>query len=288
MAVLDGAPQQALDYSARHAEEALVVVSPGNIVVERYAPGFAAAKPHALYSGTKSFWGALAVAAQDDGLLRLDEPVADTVPDWRRDAQKARVTLRELLNLTSGFGFGGLGASVPSYEKALAMPLRDEPGTKFTYGGVPLMVFGAVLARKLAPRGITPHDYLRERILDRIGVRVASWRTLSDGTQPLPTGAFLTALEWLRYGRFLLSGAAGGETVVRPEALGTCFVGSGPNERYGLGFWLHRTKSGTDVIYASGSGGQALYVIPQLETVVVRFAGGGSYKHEAFLSRFAG
>jgi CubicO group peptidase (beta-lactamase class C family) len=219
-------------------------------------------------------------------LLDLDETVATTIPQWSSEAWKARVTLRELLNLTSGFGFGGLGAAVPEYAKALATPLRDEPGTKFTYGGIPLQVFGAVLARKLASRGRTPHEFLRERLLDRIGVHVAAWRSLKDGTQPLPTGAFLTAREWLAYGRFLLaSGIHAGAVVVQSASIAACFTGSAVNPRYGLGFWLHRTKSGVDVAYASGSGGQALYVVPQRGIVVVRFAGGGSYKHEAFLAR---
>jgi CubicO group peptidase (beta-lactamase class C family) len=277
-------PVPALDYSMRHGETALLIATPSDVLVERH--GGDPAAPHALYSGTKSFWGVTAVAAREDGLLDLDEPVAGSVAQWRTEAWKRAVTLRMLLNLTSGFAFGGLGASVPPYEKALATPLRDEPGTAFTYGGIPLQVFGAVLERKLAASGRTPHAYLRERILDPAGVTVARWRVLKDGTQPLPTGAFLTARAWLAYGRFLLAnGRSGSHTVVRAESLEECFAGSAVNPRYGLGFWLHRTKKGAEVAYASGSGGQALYVVPGAELAVVRFADTGSYKHEAFLAR---
>jgi CubicO group peptidase (beta-lactamase class C family) len=257
------------------------------VVLERYGGKGGAGIPHALYSGTKSFWGVLAVAAEDDGLLELDEPVAQTIAQWRDEAWKRRVTLRQLLNLTSGLPFGGLGRAVPLYADALATPLRHEPGTAFTYGGIPLQVFGAVLARKLAHRGLSAHAFLRERILDRIGVGVAAWRNLRDGTQPLPTGAFLEAGQWLQYGRFLLrrGRAPDGTVVVREESLGRCFAGSAVNARYGAGFWLHRTKAGLSAAYASGSGGQALYVVPQRGIAVVRFAAGGSYKHEAFLNR---
>ena len=116
----------ALAYAERHALHALVVRQHDDVLLERYGGGYDAGKPHALYSGTKSFWGVLAVAAQDDGLLELDEPVARTIPAWN-EGEKARVTLRELLQLTSGIGFGGLGAAVPDYDKALATELRDEP-----------------------------------------------------------------------------------------------------------------------------------------------------------------
>ena len=190
---------------------------------------FGARTPHALYSGTKSFWGPVALRAESDGLLELDETVASTVESWRDDPWKRRVTLRMLLALTAGFGFGGLGAAVPPYDRALAMTLKNEPGTTFTYGGIALQVFGAVLARKLASRGQTPHDYLRERILRDAGVEVAKWRTLSDGTHPLPTGAFLTAENWLAYGRYVLR---------ERTSLGECFTGSAANARYGLGWWL--------------------------------------------------
>jgi CubicO group peptidase (beta-lactamase class C family) len=269
-------------YSARHQEQALLVERDGVLAVERYGAGFAADKAHALYSGTKSFWGVLATAATHDGLLELDEPVGATFVEWADDPEKAGVTLRMLLNLTSGFAFGGLGSAVPTYGKALATALRDVPGSVFTYGGIPLQVFGAVLAHKLAPRGLTPQAYLRERVLDTIPVAVAQWRSLKDGTQPLPTGAFLVAREWLAYGRFLL---AGGPPVLPAGALAPCFAGSAVNARYGLGFWLYRTKGGTAVAYASGSGGQALYVAPERGTIAARFSGGGSYRHEAFVER---
>lgn len=258
----------------------------GALVCARYGDGYTGAKPHALYSGTKGFWGVLAAVAQDDGLLALDEPVADTIAEWRNDDSKSRVTLRQLLNLTSGFGFGGLGTAVPTYERALAMELRSEPGTKFAYGGIPLQVFGAVLQRKLSSRGLTPQAYLRERLLEPIGLRISSWRTLSDGTEPLPTGAFLSAHEWLKYGLLLVAGGAhNAQTVVRPESLDTCLRGSSANPRYGLGFWLYRGADGAEVFYASGAAGQAMYVIPKQATVIVRFGSSAAYKHDAFLAR---
>ena len=157
----------AVAYAASHGAEAILIAREGAIVEGWFADGWNADRAHGLYSGTKSFWGPLALCAQDDGLLHLDEPVVQTIHEWRGDSQKSRVTLRMLLSLTAGYGFGGLGASVPAYERALAMPLRNEPSTRFVYGGISLQVFGAVLARKLAPHGQTPHAYLRERILTR-------------------------------------------------------------------------------------------------------------------------
>jgi CubicO group peptidase (beta-lactamase class C family) len=256
---------------------ALLVSRGGSIEAETYGPGFDRDSPHALYSGTKSFWGVSALLARCEGLLDLEERVAETFPAWREDERKQLATLRMLLNLTAGFGFGGLGAAVPTYERALAIPLKNEPGTRFTYGGIPLQVFGAVMARKLKSKTMTPHEYLRERVLAPAGATVAAWRTLADGTNPLPTGAQMTARNWLAYGHWVLQNFS---------VLRACFEGSPANPRYGLCWWLGAKGAPADLVYASGAGGQALYLIPSQELVIVRFGKDASYKHEAFLKRF--
>lgn len=281
-------PDAAAAYAERHALHALLVQRGGEIVFERYAGGYDAAKPHALYSGTKSFWGVLAVAAQHDGLLDVDEPVSRTLPEWSA-GDKARVRLRDLLQLTSGIGFGGLGSAVPSFDKAAATELKDEPRATFTYGGIPLQVFGAVLARKLAPRGLSPNAYLHERILDSIGLCIGSWRTLEDGTLPLPTGAFVTAREWCKFGQLVRDGGTWEKKTIVPRAsLAHCFASSDANPRYGLGWWLSPLPEHPDVVYASGAGGQAMYVVPSADAVVVKFGGSASHKHDAFLKRLLG
>lgn len=268
--------QEAVAYHERHKPQALIISRGGEIVVEMYDGGFDAGKAHALYSGTKSFWGPLAVIAQREGLLQLDEPAGETFSDWRDDPVKRQVTIRQLLTLTAGIGFGGLGNAVPLYEKALAVHLKDPPGTRFTYGGIPLQIFGAMLSKKLQPLNMTPHEYLRAKILEPAGVEVASWRKLTDGTQPLPTGAFLTARNWLAYGQYVLAHRA---------EFAECFKGTAANPRYGLCWWLAPPGAPPDTVYASGSGGQALYVLPSARIVAARFGGGGSFKHDAFLKR---
>jgi CubicO group peptidase (beta-lactamase class C family) len=256
--------EAAAEYHQRHKPQALLVRRGDETLFERYDGAFSAAQAHALYSGTKSFWGVAAVAAQHERLLSLEELV------WRG------ASIRELLNLTAGVPFGGLGSAVPTYERALASEQRSSPGSTFTYGGIPLQIFGAVFSERLRELRMTPHEYLRARILDPNGIEITSWRTLKDGTHPLPTGAFLTAANWARYGEFVVRNAT---------QFAECFKGSDANPRYGLGWWLAPAGAPKDLFYASGSGGQAMYVVPSQELVTVRFGNGGSFNHEAFLKR---
>jgi CubicO group peptidase (beta-lactamase class C family) len=257
----------------------LLVVRDGTTLFSHYADGYDGSTAHPLYSGTKSYWGVAALAAQEDGLLVLDEPVGATFPLWLIGS-KVDVTLRMLLQLVAGIGFGGLGNAVPTYDRALAVELKADPGRTFTYGGIPLQIFGAVLARKLAAREETPHDYLRRRVLEPLGADVSSWRTLKDGTHPLPTGAFVTAPAWAAFGRSVLER--------RAMSLSACFAGSEANPRYGLGWWLSPLAAAPDLAYASGAGGQAMYVIPSQAAVVVKFGKSASYDHSAFLRRLLG
>jgi CubicO group peptidase (beta-lactamase class C family) len=247
-----------------NVEQALIVAQNGSVAIERYGDGFDAQTPHALYSGTKSFWGVTALIAQDERLLSLDEAV------WKG------ATIRQLLNLTAGAPFGGLGSAVPPFAKALATVPNDLPGRRFTYGGIPLQIFGATFTERLRGLGMTPHEYLKQRVLEPAGVTVASWRTLKDGTHPFPTGAFLTARNWLAYGEYVRTNLA---------RFAACFEGSAANPRYGLGWWLAPKHAPPDTFYSSGSGGQAIYVIPSRKMTIVRFGSGSSLNHESFLRR---
>ena len=111
---------EAITYAERHMLHALVIAVDGSIAVARAGPGRELTQPHALYSGTKSFWGIAAAAAADDGLLDLDEPIGKTIGEWPAGERRSAVTIRQLLTLTAGYAFGGLGNAVPTVERALA------------------------------------------------------------------------------------------------------------------------------------------------------------------------
>jgi CubicO group peptidase (beta-lactamase class C family) len=92
----------------------------------------------------------------------------------------------------------------------------------------------------------------------------------------LPTGASLTARDWLRYGAFVMRSRA---------EFAECFAGSGANPRYGLGWWLGTPHAPDDLVYASGSRGQALYVCGSRNIVAAHFGQSSSWSHDAFARR---
>jgi CubicO group peptidase (beta-lactamase class C family) len=198
--------RRAAQYSEANNGRAMVVMRSGQVVFESYYPGVNPERGRFLASGTKSFSCAIALLGMQDGLLNLDEPVANTIVGWRLHPQKSQITIRQLLNLTSGIT-GGESQIIPTYADAIRAPLTAAPGERFQYGPIPFQIFGEVMRRKLEARGIakTPLEYLNLRLLQPIGLKYDRWTRGQDGQPRLPSGAMISAREWAKYGVLILN-----------------------------------------------------------------------------------
>lgn len=178
---------QAADYSAEHSGRGVLVLHKGTMVFERYDNGWTSTRPHMLASGTKSFTGVVAMFAVQDGLLTLDETVADTITEWKTDERKRDITVRHLLTLSSGLdpadaafptrgeraGLRGRSNEIADararriaredarsglsklstgnwFKDAVNVPMKHAAGETFDYGPSHFYAFGELLNRKLA------------------------------------------------------------------------------------------------------------------------------------------
>ena len=265
------------EYSAEQNGYSFLVMEKGEIVFERYDQGRTPETAHRLASGTKSFSGAMIAVAVKDGLLALDEPVSETIDEWKVDKKLAVITVRQLLSLTSGIPGGSVG-KVSSYQEAIDTKVVSRPGDTFSYGPVPFQVFGELMRRKLAKReefGFSdPLAYLDDRIFAPIGLSYANWRRDENAMPHLPSGAFLTAREWAKFGHLLLqNGKWEGEPLLDAATLVECLEGTEANPKYGVTFWLIDPDGEPKLegaYMAAGAGKQRLYVLPAVELVVVR------------------
>jgi CubicO group peptidase (beta-lactamase class C family) len=274
-----------------------------------------AGEAHKIYSGTKAFWGLAALAAAEDGLLSLDENVADTIPAWKADSRKARVTIRQLLDFSCGLDpVFSLHNDNPGDRDAIAIraPSVANPGSVFIYGPSALQVFHAVLKAKL--QGESPTHYLERRVLRRLGLGSQRYLTDSAGNPLLAAGWLLSARQWAKLGEVALNGGA---PVVSAGSMGQCWRGSGANRAFSLGWWNNRQAPGgrefdieanlvpkwqrqswggtvlcrnapSDVVACIGSGYQRLYVIPSMNLVVVRHGSGRKFSDAQFLRLLVG
>ena len=304
------AVRTAAEYSARHRGVSFLAIQDGRTLLEQNAK-----TPHKIYSGTKAFWDLAALAAAEDGLLNLDERVADTVTNWRSDSRKSQVMLRQLLDFDSGLEPQFFLHETQSGDRdAAAMRARAvaEPGRAFIYGPAALQVFHQVLKEKL--RGDSPTHYLERRVLHRLGLR--SQRYLADraGNPLLATGWILSPRQWVKLGQLVL---ANGAPLISRNSLAQCWRGTTANRAFSLGWWNNRAAPNGrefdfeqmlipkwqnqdwhdaclcrdapgDLVACIGSEGQRLFVIPSLQLIVVRQANGGSFSDARFLRLLLG
>jgi CubicO group peptidase (beta-lactamase class C family) len=314
--------EEAARYSHAASGTGVLVMRKGEIIFESYADGWNADRPHLLASGTKSFSGLMAVCAAQDGILQLDELVCETLTEWKNDPRKSKITIRQLLSLSSGIE-GGNNMTMPAYQRAVGMANAvAEPGKKFSYGPIPYQCFGELMKRKLAKQNETVESYVRRRIIDPIGMNVAVWRKGLDGNINLPAGLLLTPREWVKFGELVRRGGKWGEkTIVETKFLDECFKPAPASQAYGMTWWLlgggaaessfadseglrgrmtariaqqlKARRQGlipADTVAALGKGKNCCYVIRSLEMVIIRMGDSeaGEYNDLTFLSKILG
>ena len=273
---------------------AIVVVQHGQIVAERYAPGFGRDTRLLGWSATKSITAALIGLLVDDGVLQLDAPAP--VPEWQRPGDpRAAITLRQLLNMTSGlafkedysynsdalkmlFGEGDMGAY------AASRPLEQAPGTTWNYASGTSNILSGIVFRATGGtlEGVT--RFARTRLFEPVGMRSALIEPDEAGVPVGSSYGYATARDWARFGQlFLDGGMAGGKQILSRAWVD--FVRSptpaAPRPLYGGQFLLNRgdesgehkrvyTALPADTFIASGHNGQMVLIIPSLDAVIVR------------------
>jgi CubicO group peptidase (beta-lactamase class C family) len=309
----------AAEYSAARRGSALLVIQHGRTIFEDYPNGHSAGEPHKIYSGTKAFWNLAALAAVEEGLFSLDDRVAETITEWRGDAGRSRITIRQLLDFTSGLDAENHLHSTDVANRAdiaLRVPQVAAAGEAFIYGPCSLQVFHELLRRKLAPRRDSPVHFLEQKVLRPLGFGPQNYRPDHTGNPLLASGFLLTARQWSRMGTLVLHD---GPPVVSPRSFAQCLRGSAANRAFALGFWNNRLgnepgarefdiedmlerkwqaqdwrrtclcrDAPADLVASVGSGYQRLLVIPSLALIVVRQGEDAKFSDGRFLRLLLG
>ena len=292
----------------------MLVMQNGKTVFEHYANGGGADMRCKIFSGTKSFWGIAALCAARDGLIKLDDRVADTVTEWKADPRKSQITIHQLLNQTDGIEPGPhLHSESIRDRNAVAVQLSvvAPPGSAFAYGPSHLQIFAEVLRRKL--NGRSTISYIQENVLSPLDLTSLEFKKDGRGN-PLPASGFeLSAREWGRLGELVLGhGNYHGKQIVPANLLGQALTGSSANPSYGLTFWLNGQAPNareidyekeldlkwqrarwtgicicraapSDMVVALGSNYQRLFIIPSLNALIIRQGMSSKFSDAYFL-----
>lgn len=297
----DQLTRQQLDKAVAYAEanqsQALIISQNGKILVEKYFDGYDKNSPHMLASGSKTFLGLTALAAVDEGKLNLDDHARKYFPEWANDRQKSKITVRQLLTMSSGVEAGKFSENrkgEPGWQELTTKPMEAEPGTKYHYGPVHINLGAYVVEKALKNESF--EGYLKRKILDPLGIQV-SWRMrYQDGHPQVAGGAFMTAPDWIKLGEMLRQkGVYQGKRILSEAAVKSLVQPSATNANYGLTCWLvpdgEKVMSNSDrralpswapsdFFMAAGMGKQRLYIVPSRGIVAVRFGKGLSVRYK--------
>lgn len=239
------------------------------------------------FSMAKSFTAMLVGKAVQEGFLKsLDQPVGDFLPEFR-EGLGAALTIRHLLQMTSGIPFGEsysspFGFMARSYYgddlEALTMKFKVEqaPGTLWAYEGGNTILLGLILEKAT---GRTVSDYFFQKIWSCIGAENdAHWNLDKEkGLAKTFSGFYATPRDFARIGKlYLQNGVWGKDTVLDPTFVNNCLTPVGVPDIngetcnwYGLHWWLgeHANKK---FFSCRGMRGQYIVVVPQDSLIVVR------------------
>jgi len=272
----------------------LMVVHDGQILVERYAPGFDRSTRTRTWSTAKSIAVTLMGMLADEGKMALDEPLPfEWLPTRagspETDARRT-ITLRNVLHMSSGLypvdswgmeyatGSGlAYWAGASSAKGARNRALIRDPGTFWDYENYDTLL--GVYAMKQALGD--PQAYLefpRKALLDRIGMRNTLLSVDRFGDFIMSSQIYTNARDLARFGMLYEQGGVWKDErllskawidFVRTPAPATAERGN----FYGGQWWLvpdDRTDVPSDAYSTAGNRGQYVVVVPSYDLVIVR------------------
>ena len=189
------------------------------IAAEGYWAPWTAERKHRMYSVSKSFV-ALAVGLMiDEGMLALDDRVADYFPDKVPEDLHpwlSASTVRDLLTMSTPHSRTSYTRDDPDWVWTFFnRPPSHPPGTIFSYDTAATVVLTAVVERL---SGMPFLDYMRPRFLDRIGFSADAWciRT-PEGVSWGGSGVICTLRDLARVALACMNGGTWGDERVLPE-----------------------------------------------------------------------
>ncbi len=283
--------------------DAIIVLHQGRVVYERYLGVMTPHSPHMAMSVTKSMFGTLGAMLVAEGKLDENALVTRYIPELAGSGW-ADATVRQVLDMTTGLKYsenyadpqaevwqharaGGILPRPPGYagprtfyEFLRTVRKEGEHGQAFAYKTVNTDVLGWLIRRAT---GQTVGEVLSERIWQKLGAEQDAYLLIdSEGTE-FAGGGFNPVLRDLaRFGEMIrLGGHYNGQQIVPRAVVDDIRRGADKAQFAKAGYkllegWSYRdmwwvSHNAHGAFSARGIHGQAIYIDPRAEMVIVRF-----------------
>lgn len=268
---------------------AFVIIKDNQLLFEEYWEDYSASSHSNSFSMAKSIVSLAVGCAIDDGYIKsVDQSVSDFIPEFP-GYNGTTLTIRHLLTMSAGVDFQEAYSSPFSpttqlyygndlQKVAYGMKETEEPGKIFNYqSGVTQLL--AFLVEKAI--GETLSSYVSRKLWTPMGAEEnALWSLDSnDGMEKAYCCFNSNARDFARFGQLLLNkGAWEGKQLISAAYLAEAVTpdtslitanDNTANEHYGFQFWS-LTYKGMKIPYMRGILGQYVFIIPEMNAVVVR------------------
>jgi CubicO group peptidase (beta-lactamase class C family) len=281
-------------YCQEHNCGAVVITRHGRIVWERYWLGWNENSTDNSWSMAKSITDALVGIAISEGKIEgVDQSAADFIPEWR-GTDKEKITLRNLLSMTSGllwnedyYERSDVTTMITSDDQtgyAVSRPRFHDPGDDWYYSTGDTQLFSAIIT---AATGMEAGQYAEEKLFAPIGLKGAWWDADNAGDTMTFCCVHTTARNFARFGYLFLRNGRWNDKQVVPEdwVKESTKPSQWENQSYGYYWWLQDYPDvPKDMFMADGFQTKRIYVIPSLDIVAVRIGeGDDKWDDNAFL-----
>ena len=265
----------------------IVVLCGGKRVSETYFNGDTAESLHDIRSATKSITATLmGIAIQRVLVHSVNDSIALYLPGLPHDG-KQNITIRDLLTMRSGLAANDDDPLSPGNEDnldkasdwlkaAYAAPIKEQPGRTYVYCSLNAFLTGVIVSN--AAR-MPLDEFARKNLFGPLGIDRFNWLKAAGGQTKGQGNLSIRTRDLAAVGQMYLNrGVFQSKRVVNPEWIEQSWAklvsisSSDPYaDFYGYMWYSRDEPTGTDrtlVHFASGNGGNKIYVVPSRQIVI--------------------
>lgn len=268
----------------------MVVLRNGKLIAKAEWTPFEIRQPHVSHSMSKSVVSMAVGIAREEGLLSIDEKIADIFPEKMPEnphKHMNQITIEHLLTMSSGASFNEARALMAKdwVKDFLSSEVTFEPGKKFHYNSLNTYMLSAILYKRT---GISLTEYLEKRLFSPMKISGYYWEKCPLGIEKGGWGLYMGILDYAKLGQLYLNGGVwNGKSLVSPEwvAESTSKKIAKPDDvsRDGYGYQIWILKNNLGFLF-SGMFGQNVFVFPKRDMVIAVTSGSsGIFPHGSLL-----
>ena len=292
------------------ATHSVLIMKDGKIIYEKYAHGYDKDRLQKLFSISKSVTSLLIAMAVKEKKISLQDNLCVYLKDYETQFDCKKVTIEDILGWSSGIQWKETFIDFPLYSSIfnllynkegygdstsfiLSHPLAKKPGYSWHYSSGDTNLLMSILSKVYSPGEYATLPWTK--LFNPLGIKKAVWETDRKGVFSGCCSLYLTTRSLGRIGQFMLNKGEWMGRQLLPEQWIQEYVVSTPpsfiqepvliREQFVPGFhwWVNKPSqhgnvlkpralisAPQDMYLAIGYSGQFLFIIPSLNTVIVR------------------